>query len=291
MSFLSGFFKRKNHYHDYKIKDYVIHSFTEKLKNSDIEGYDEENKIFEIYEEFKPFFEDYNKFLKKQLSDKKNPLLKKYFNHFLRINLLYNEIYHYGYFMNKQMYFDAYQSQRAFLNNKLFVNILRNNTEEHVYKQVLTSIKIKLMLTILCFRSVQNISKQQMDYDFQQYYQDIKDHVFQSKNKKNVRFFYLIEIFKYYLDKDETMTNIYLSYLFHYEKKKYQDRYYAIPLQYTGLGNYPHITMPLPVDFKSFLNEKLVESKFSITELRQMEKEHKEPKKDSKLFTGSVFSN
>ena len=254
----------KNKY-EFKKMELSIEDFTYKLKNSSLI----KDSINEITKEYLEFYNPYKSYLEKEISNnKKNDEIKKLYNHFIRINILYNEIYNYGYLMNNGSFFESYKKQKSFLENKLFHDILFKYISIESANQVVISIKLKLMLSILRFKQTQNIDKQQIEKDFFIYYKEVKPNITNGKNKKNFRMLYLIETLNKYIENDKETATLYLNFIYNFEYEKYKNKIYAMALQYTGLGEHPHITMPLSNDFKSFINEKLIISnKYNNEEL------------------------
>lgn len=277
MSFLNFFSRKKNNYNlkDFNEMDKFILSFSERLKNATIiqsKNTDTKYNLDNIISDYVTFFTKYKKFLEIQILryKNKNKDISGYYNHLLRINILYNEIYNFTKLMKQQQFYDSYIQQKNFLENKLFNKILFDNLDRSVANQVIISTQLKIILSILNFKAIQNIHKQQIELDLNRYFNEIENVIMNGNNKKNIRMFYLLKSLYYYLSYDKEKSMIYLGYLFNFDYSKYKNKIYAMPLQYTGLGENPHLTMFLPNEFKNFINEKLITNKFTNEELDEM---------------------
>ena len=57
--------------------------------------------------------------------------------------------------------------------------------------QVIISTQLKIILSILNFKAIQNIHKQQIELDLNRYFNEIENVIMNGNNKKNIRMFYL----------------------------------------------------------------------------------------------------
>ena len=276
---LSNLFLNKNKFHcnNYNEMDNVIVDFAERLKNAKIIDLDNQSifKIDNIITDYLIFYKQYKHYLEIKISllQKQNneAELKNYYNHLIRIHVLYNEIYNFTHLMQKGMYYESYVQQKAFLENVPFNKILMHYVNESSAKQVIISIQLKIIAAILNFKMLQSISNQQIEKDLKQYLKELDNIIPNSDNKKNIRTYYLIKAFYFFTEKQLKLCDVYLGYLYNFEKDKYQNKMYAMPLQYTGLGVNPHLTMYYPNEFKNIINQKLIENKLSNKELKQLE--------------------
>ena len=205
MSFLSFFSRKKNNYNlkDFNEMDKFILSFSERLKNATIiqsKNTDTKYNLDNIISDYVTFFTKYKKFLEIQILryKNKNKDLSGYYNHLLRINILYNEIYNFTKLMKQQQFYDSYIQQKNFLENKLFNKILFDNLDRSVANQVIISTQLKIILSILNFKAIQNIHKQQIELDLNRYFNEIENVIMNGNNKKNIRMFYLLKSLYYY---------------------------------------------------------------------------------------------
>ena len=128
--------------------DKFILSFSERLKNATIiqsKNTDTKYNLDNIISDYVTFFTKYKKFLEIQILryKNKNKDLSGYYNHLLRINILYNEIYNFTKLMKQQQFYDSYIQQKNFLENKLFNKILFDNLDRSVANQVIISTQLK----------------------------------------------------------------------------------------------------------------------------------------------------
>lgn len=269
--------KNKFSCNNYNEMDNVIIEFAERLKNAKIIDLDNQSvfKIDNIINDYLLFYKKYKNYLEIKISllyKTNNDIeLRNYYNHLIRIHVLYNEIYNFTYLMKKGMYYESYVQQKTFLENVPFNKILMQYVNGNSAKQVIISIQLKIVAAILNFKILQSITNQQIEKDLKKYLQDLDNIIPNSDNKKNIRIYYLIKAFYFFTEQQYKLCDIYLGYLYNFEKDKYQNKMYAMPLQYTGLGVNPHLTMYYPNEFKNIINQKLIENKLSNKELKQLE--------------------
>lgn len=255
-------FKLFNKKIDFIEKDKEIKSFVKQFKYTSIDN------MNNLVDQYLSFYQDYMKQLSKAFSNNQS---KEVYLHFVRINILYNEVYNYGYLMLNRSAYEAYESQKNFINNTMFNNILQTKINQENARQIVLSSKMKAILSILCHKSKQDIFKQSIEHDMFNYYHDVLSDIYTSPNKNNRRLFLLCEALNRFIDKDKEMSAIKIGHLFNLDKKEYAEKLHELPLQYIGLGTNPYITACLPDDFKQFINEQMMNRYQSKKELNEME--------------------
>ena len=212
-----------------------------------------------VTQEFCLFHQSYHEKLTNYIKSESNQVLvKKARWNLIRINAIYNEMYNYSYLMLDNKFYESYEKQKQFLSNPIFNNLLLQETEITTANQVIYSATIKVMLSILCYKFKQDISNQTIEYDYIQYYNKISNVVKNIDNNKNKRFLKLITAFNLFIDEDIEESKKELQQLFMMDYIKFQEQPHMIPLQYIGMGYNAFMTIVLPNEFKSFINETMM---------------------------------
>ena len=259
---MSNVFKKKSiDYGNTNNIENLIHIFSNKLKN-EIRYNNEDNLT--IIKDYLNFYNEYYPIVVKKMNNKNinNSEKKQLINQFVRINVLYNEYNNFTYYMLNDKFLDSYNKQKSFLNNKAFLAILNEHIDPNAVNQVMISIKIKILISILCFKSVQNISKQEIEFDFLNYYNEFNSVSF--KSSKSKKLFLLIKSFNFYLDDQQNDSLKSLWNIYDLEYNNFKDSLHSLPLQYTGLGSNAYLTMSLPENFKSFINKNILNKDLKI---------------------------
>ena len=212
-----------------------------------------------VTKEFCLFHQSYHGKLTNYIKSESNQILvKKARWNLIRINAIYNEMYNYSYLMLDNKFYESYEKQKQFLSNPIFNNLLLQETEIATANQVIYSATIKVILSILCYKHKQDIKNQTIEHDYIQYYDKIKEVVKSVDNNKNKRFFKLITAFNLFIDGNINESIKELHQLFMMDYIKFQEQPHMIPLQYIGMGYNAFMTIALPNEFKSFINETMM---------------------------------
>lgn len=263
-------FKRKKI--NFKQKEQEFSNIYKKFKNET----NNEN-LKNIINEYIEFYNGYYYDLIKYVENKKNKEIKTAKNHLIKISIIYNEMYNYTYLMLNNKYFLSYEKQKSFLKNQAFQNILKTQINEKAIKQVIYSINIKLLLSILCYKYKQEVKNQKIENDFNQILKETIEMNMYEKNNRNERMILLINAFNSFIEKNIIEAKSNIKKLYNKDIEKYKNNSFLIPLQYIGMGNNAYLTLFLPNDFKNLINETMLNNELiDINEINisnQLEKE------------------
>lgn len=207
-----------------------------------------EADVFQLIESFAHFYHQHYRSLAQEIQTQKDGQKMKLF---IKMSMLYNETSHYAFFMLHADYVRSYEQQKNFIENKAFLFLLHDSGLDEA--NILSHLKIHAVLSILCIQNMQDISKQKCEYDLKKWFKEIKETP--SINTYNFKMYCFAKALENFLVQDLSLSRAFLEKVFQAEMKKYAHHLSNIALQYTGLGNKPYLTMPLPNEFKSFVNE------------------------------------